>query len=193
METSRANDRLLAGRSLRSLGLRHGVNSLLVEIETGVTLESITEPSLSELNVACRTSVTLGQLTVPRARRLGSRDRLPRLGWLMQVILLVLLDNSEGRGQLSIGHDVEPPVHLLLSVLMRNTLEGHVLQSVELCKRLLASSLLDVEAHLEALLFVFVSDVLLEKASLVFDLHVDWVVHKTITAQLQSQPLTSKQ
>lgn len=130
-----------------------------------------------------------------RARWLGRASRaittcnvVPGLARLLQIILLLVLQNGETVVKVSIRQNVIVAVDLLLSVLVADSTQGHLVNTVLFCEALLSDLNLDLLAHLVPLLFVLVTNVFIDKSLLIFDLHVDWVIHKSITTQNSMLP-----
>jgi hypothetical protein len=59
--------------------------------------------------------------------------------------------------------------------------QRHLVETILLSEALLSGHDLDLLANFVALLLIFVSDILLIEALLIFDLHIDRVVHQTVT------------
>lgn len=105
----------------------------------------------------------------------------PSVSWSLQELLLLIPDNREPIIKLAIGQDVETAADLLLCVLVTDLSERHLVETVLFSETLLSGLDLNLLAHLISLLFVFVADILIDQPLLIFNLHVDWIVHQAIT------------
>jgi hypothetical protein len=80
---------------------------------------------------------------------------------------------------------------LLLSVFVGNAAEGHFVESLHFGKALFSGCNLDLLPHFVALLLVPFPNVLFVEALLIFDHHVDRVVHEAVTKLVTKRKLTS--
>lgn len=81
----------------------------------------------------------------------------------------------------TVSEDVKVASDHLLSVLMALASQRHLVETILLSEALLSCHDLYLLANFVALLLIFVPDILLIEALLIFNLHIDRVVHQTVT------------
>ena len=109
---------------------------------------------------------------------------VPRLPRLLQVLLLLVLQDGQAVVELPIRQDVEATAHLLLRVLVADAAECHLVDAVLLSEALLAHLHLNLLPYIVSLLFVLLTDVFVDEALLVLNLHIDRVIHQAITTTI---------
>jgi len=112
---------------------------------------------------------------------------VPGLTWLLEVLLLLLLNKVKTSGQVSVGQDIVVAGNLFFSVLVADSAKGHAISAVLLSETFLSDLDLDLLADFVPLLFVFVTNVFINQALLIFNLHVNWIVHKAIILNCDGQ------
>ena len=104
-------------------------------------------------------------------------DESPGLWRLLEVSLLIFLDDSEARSELSTSNNVKVPLDFFFGMLVRNSAKRHIFETLLFLLTFLASLILKLVFSLVPNLFGFVSRVLFNQSLLIVNFHVHWIVH----------------
>jgi hypothetical protein len=115
-----------------------------------------------------------------------SLDESPGLWRLFKVSLLILLDDSEARSELTTSQDVEAALDFFFSVLVRNTAQRHIIETLLLVLTFFTSFIFKFVLGLVPNLFSLVSRVLFYQSLLIINLHVHRVVHQSLSKPIIS-------
>lgn len=95
--------------------------------------------------------------------------------------MLILFNHLQRGLHVTVSEDIEITSDHLFSVLIALASQRHLVETILLREALLSSHDIDLLFNIVALLLVFVPDILLIEALLIFYLHIDRVIHQTIT------------
>jgi hypothetical protein len=96
---------------------------------------------------------------------------------------LIFLDNCEASSELSTSKNVEAALNFFFGMLVRNSAKRHIFETLLFLLTFFASFIFKLVFGLVPNLFGFVSRVLFNQSLLIVNLHVYWVVHKSLSTQ----------